>query len=132
MSLSLHKVLQVLAIGGLAALSLPGVQAARADTDLVPPVAQLFSWDAAAAPPSPAGPANCGANQAAVTQQADQRRRQAMARIAAVVETEPGGPAQPLNGRGYAYPVQRDPNAELRQVVLEAQRQRALRAATAP
>ena len=133
MSLSLRKVLQVLAIGGLAALSLPGVQAARADTDLVPPVAQLFSWDAAAAPPpSPAGPANCGANQAAVTQQADQRRRQAMARIAAVVEAEPGGPTEPLNGRGYAYPVQRDPNAELRRVVLEAQRQRAQRAATAP
>ena len=131
MSLPLRKVLQLFAIGGLAALSLPGVQAARADTDLVPPVAQLFSWDAASAPPSQAGPASCAGNQAAVTQQADLRRREAMARIAAVVRAEPGGSAEALNGRGYAYPVQRDPSAELRRVVLEAQRQRALRAATA-
>jgi hypothetical protein len=132
MRLPLGNVLRVLALGGLAALSLPGVQAARADTDLVPPVAQLFSWDAASAPPAQAGPASCAANQLAVTQQADLRRREAMARIAAVVKAEPGGSAEPLNGRGYAYPVQRDPNAELRQVVQEAQRQRALRAAGSP
>jgi hypothetical protein len=130
MRLPLGNVLRVLALGGLAALSLPGVQAARADTDLVPPVARLFSWNAAAAPP--AGPASCAANQAAVTQLAELRRQAAMARIAAVVRAEPGGSAEPLNGRGYAYPVQRDPNEELRQVVLEAQRQRTLRAAGAP
>ena len=130
MRLPLGTVLRVLALGGLAALSLPGVQAARADTDLVPPVARFFSWNAAAVPP--AGPASCAANQAAVTQLAELRRQAAMARIAAVVGAEPGGSAEPLNGRGYAYPVQRDPNEELRQVVLEAQRQRALRAAGAP
>ena len=131
MSQSLRKVLQVFALGGLAALSLPGVQAARAGTDLVPPVAQLFAWDAEPTRPAQAGPASCAANQAAVTQLADLRRQQALARIAAVVKDEPGGPAEVLNGRGYAYPVLRDPNAELRQVVAEAQRQRALRAAAA-
>jgi hypothetical protein len=119
-----------LAFGGLAALSLPGVHAARADTDLVPPVAQLFSWNTASAPP--VGPATCAANQAAPIEMAELRRQAALARIAAVVQAEPGSAAQPLNGRGYAYPVQRDPNAELRRVVLEAQRQRAQRAATAP
>jgi hypothetical protein len=127
MRLPLGNVLRVLAFGGLAALSLPGVHAARAEADLVPPVARLFSWDAASAPP--AGPATCAANQAAALPMAELRRQAALARIAALVGAEPGGSAQPLNGRGYAYPVQRDPNAELRQVVQEAQRQRALRAA---
>jgi hypothetical protein len=127
MSLPLRRVLRVLAFGGLAALSLPGVRAARADTDLVPPVAQLFSWNTASAPP--AGPATCAASQAAAMPMAELRRQAALARIAAVVKAEPGSAAEPLNGRGYAYPVQRDPNAELRRVVLEAQRQRALRAA---
>jgi hypothetical protein len=130
MRLPLGNVLRVLALGGLAALSLPGVHAARAETDLVPPVAQLFSWNAAGA--GPAGPATCAANQAAALPLAELRHQAAMARIAALVGAEPGGPGQPLNGRGYAYPVQRDPNAELRRVVLEAQRQRAQRAAEAP
>jgi hypothetical protein len=127
MRLPLGNVLRVLAFGGLAALSLPGVEAARAEADLVPPVAQLFSWNAAST--RAAGPASCGANQAAALPLAELRRQAALARIAALVGAEPGGSAQPLNGRGYAYPVQRDPNAELRRVVMEAQRQRALRAA---
>lgn len=130
MSLPLHRVLRVLAIGGLAALSLPGVHAARADTDLVAPVAQLFSWNTASAPP--AGRATCAANPAAAIPMAELRRQAALARIAAVVQAEPGSAAQPLNGRGYAYPAQRDPNAELRRIVIEAHRQRAQRAATAP
>ena len=129
MRLPLGNVLRVLALGGLAALSLPGVEAARAETDLLPPVAQLFSWDAAST--RPAGPASCAANQAAALPLAELRRQAALARIAALVKAEPGSAAQPLNGRGYAYPVQRDPNAELRGVVVEAQRQRALRAAAA-
>jgi len=127
MRLPLGNVLRVLAFGVLAALSLPGVEGARAEADLVPPVAQLFSWDAASA--QPAGPASCAANQAAALPLAELRRQAALARIAAVMKAEPGVAAEPLNGRGYAYPVQRDPNAELRRVVLEAQRQRALRAA---
>jgi hypothetical protein len=130
MRLPLGNVLRVLALGGLAALSLPGVHAARAEADLVPPVAQLFSWNAASM--RPAGPASCAANQAASLPVAELKRRAALARIAAVVQADPGGSAQPLDGRGYAYPVQRDPNAELRRVMLEAQRQRALRAAGAP
>ena len=129
MSLPLSRVWHVLAFGVLAAVSLPGVQAARADSDLVPPVSKLFAWNAA--PAGPAGPATCAANQAAALPMAEARRRAALARIAALVQAEPGGAAQPLDGRGYAYPVQRDPNAELRRVVQEAQRQRALRAAAA-
>ena len=121
MGLPLVRGLRALAIGALAALSLPGVHAARAEADLVPPVAQLFAWNAEPAPAI--GPASCAANQAAALPLADLRRRAALARIAALVQAEPGAAAEPLNGRGYAYPVQRDPAAELRRVVLEAQRQ---------
>jgi hypothetical protein len=54
---------------------------------------------------------------------ADARRRAALARIAALMAAEPGD-AEPLDGRGYAYPVARDPNAEMRRIVMEAQRAR--------
>ena len=122
MSLPLVRGLRVLALGGLAALSLPGVRAARAESDLLPPVAQLFAWDAAPAPA--VGPVTCAASQAAALPRAELRRQEALARIAAVVNADPGAAAEPLNGRGYAYPVQRDPTAELRRVVMEGQRQR--------
>jgi hypothetical protein len=91
MRLPVGNVLRVLACAGLAALSLPGVEAARAETDLVPPVAQLFSWDAASAPP--AGPASCAASQAATLPLAELRRQAAMARIAAG-SAEPGRPSR--------------------------------------
>lgn len=94
--------------------------AAGAEVDLVPPVAQLFAWNATHAAP---GSASCAADPSAAFARADARRRAALARIAALVQAEPGR-AEPLNGRGYAYPVQRDGAAELRRVILEAQRQR--------
>jgi hypothetical protein len=103
---------------GLLALLVTGT-AARADTDLVPPVAQLFAWNAKHR--AEAGPASCAASRGAALPLADARRREALARIAALMAAEPGR-AEPLDGRGYAYPVVRDPNAELRRVVLEAQR----------
>lgn len=112
------RVLAPLALAAL--LSAP---TAGAEPDLVPPVSQLFAWNAA--PRAGAGPASCGESQAASLARVDARRRAALARIAALMEEGPGGRAEPLNGRGYAYPVQRDAGAELRRVVLEAQRQRA-------
>ena len=130
MRLLLGNTLRALALGALAALSLPGVHAARAETDLVPPAKRLFAWDAAAPAPKQ-GPTSCAENQAAAMQVADARRQAALARVAALIQADPGGTAQPLNGRGYAYPVQRDPTSELRRVELEAQRLRALRAAGA-
>ena len=123
MSLPLIRGLRTLALGGLAALTLPAVNAARAETDLLPPVAELFAWNAE--PPPVAGPATCAANQAAALPLAELRRQAALARIAAIVNAEPRGAAEPLNGRGYAYPVQRDPSAEMRRVMMEAQHQQA-------
>src|SRR5574341_919510 len=122
MNRPLLDALRVLALGALAALSLPGVEAARAETDLLPPARQLFAWNAASA--QPAGPRSCAENQTAAMQVADLRRRAALARLAALLQAEPGGTAEPLNGRGYAYPVVRDPSLELRRVELEAQRLR--------
>ena len=92
MRLPLGEVLRVLALGALAALSLPGVHAARAEADLVPPVAQLFSWNAGPRR-APAGRATCAANQAAALPLADARRQAALARIAALVGAGPGGAA---------------------------------------
>ncbi len=109
------------------ALTLFAGAALAADADLVPPVAQLFAWNAKHdAPPDAAQ--SCAARQAAALPHAEERRREMFARLAAVMAAEPGR-AEPLNGRGYAYPVARDPNADLRRIVLEAQRQRAAAAA---
>lgn len=105
----------------LAAASL-ATAAAHAGTDLVPPVAQLFAWNARPELRA-AGPVSCAANAAGALPLADARRRAALARIAAVMAAEPGD-AEPLDGRGYAYPVARDPNAEMRRIVMEAQRAR--------
>lgn len=107
------------------ALALHAGAAFAAEADLVPPVAKLFAWNAQHEAPT-AAPASCAARQAAALPQADARRREMLARIAAVMAAEPGT-AEALNGRGYAYPVQRDPSAELRSIVLEAQRARGRR-----
>jgi len=130
MRLPVRSALRVLAIGALAALSLPGVHAARAEADLVPPAKQLFAFDAPTLAPAPkrAAPTSCGAGQIAAMRMADTRREAAMARIAELVGAGPGGDAEVLNGRGYAYPVRRDPNVELLRVQREAQRLRGTRA----
>ena len=129
MRLPVRSTLRVAAIGLLAALSLPGVHAARAEADLVPPAKQLFAFDAPVMKPAPkrAAPTSCGASQVAAMRMADTRREAAMARIAELVGAGPGGDAEVLNGRGYAYPVKRDPNVELLRIQREAQRQRAAR-----
>jgi hypothetical protein len=131
MRLPFGSALRVLAIGALAALSLPGVRAARAEADLVPPAKQLFSYDAAQLRARRAPAASCGASQGVAMRMADARRQAAMARIVELVGAESGGDGQPLNGRGHAYPVRRDPNAELHRIQQEAQRLQAARAAGA-
>jgi hypothetical protein len=120
----------VFAVGVLAALSLPGVRAAQAEVDLLPPAKQLFAYDASApAPRRPQPGASCGAvaGQVDTARRAQAGREAAMQRIAALVADEPGAPAEALNGRGFNYPVHRDPALELMRVQREAERQRALR-----
>jgi hypothetical protein len=128
MRLPLREALRVLLLGALAALSLPGVHAARAETDLVPPAKQLFSLKS----PQPARPSRsstCGASPAAVMQRADTGRQAAMARLAQVMGAGPAGDGEALDGRGYGYPTQRDPGAEMMRIQQEAQRLHAARAA---
>ncbi len=130
MSWPVRNTLRALVLGALAALSLPGVRAARAEADLVPPAKALFAWDAPTQTPKQ-GPTTCAENRAASMQIAAARRQAALARISALLRAEPGGDGEPLDGRGYAYPVARDPDAEMQRVELEARRLRALRAAGA-
>ena len=118
--------LLLLIVGLLAALSLPGVRAARAEADLVPPAAELFSWRSDASAPA-RGRTSCAATSEATLRSAEAHRQAALAQIAELMKGGPGE-GQPLNGRGYAYPVNRDPLRELRMVEMEAQRQRAQRA----
>jgi len=121
---------RILAIGTLAALSLPGVRAARAEADLVPPVSELFAWNSQPRASEPErGPVSCGARSEATLQVAEARRRAALAQVAELLKAVPGGEGEVLNGRGYAYPRGRDPERELRMVEMEALRQRGLRAA---
>jgi hypothetical protein len=117
-----------LAIGALAALSLPGVRAARAEADLVPPASELFAWNSRSrAAPEP-GPVSCSPRTGATPAAVEARRRAALAQIGELMKAGPGG-GEVLNGRGYAYPSVRDPYQELRRVEIEAARQRAARAA---
>jgi hypothetical protein len=112
----------------LAALSLPGVRAARAEADLVPPAAKLFSWKSA--PLAPARPSSCSASGAAASPAGEARRLEAFAQLAELMQAAPAdADVVPLNGRGFAYPVAHDPFAELQRIQLEAQRLRAQRAA---
>ena len=131
MSLSARAgaIARLLAIGTLAALSLPGVRAARAEADLVPPVSQLFAWNSPRrAPAVTAGPLSCAERSEGRQQLAEARRRAALARMAELMKAGQGG-GEVLNGRGYGYPVHRDAFHDLRQVELEAARQRSARAA---
>ena len=122
---------RILAIGALAALSLPGVRAARAEADLLPPVSELFAWNSPvlAAPPE-RGSQSCSAQSEVRRQEVEARRQAALAHLARLMKAGPGG-GEVLNGRGYAYPTVRDPYQELRRVEMEAARQRALRASGA-
>lgn len=118
----------VFAVGALAALSLPGVHAARAEADLLPPAKRLFAFDAKAPAPRRAAPStSCGAEAAHRTSErvGPAAREAALQRIAALVAGQPGEPAEALDGRGFGYPVHRDPQLELLRVQREAQRLRA-------
>lgn len=121
---------RLLAIGVLAALSLPGVRAARAETDRVPPASELFTWNSPVRAPASrkTGPVSCSPRPDAERPAVAAHRRAALAQIGELMQAGPGG-GEVLNGRGYAYPTARDPYQELRRVELEAARQRALRAA---
>ena len=120
---SIPGVLRFLGVAALAALSLPGVHAARAEADLVPPVKRLFAFDASAPARAPAQ-ASCGSDPGRALQAAQARRQAALARIAEHMAGGSGG-AVALNGRGYGYPVQRDPSLELARIQEEARRLRA-------
>lgn len=117
----------VFAVLVLAALALPGVRAARAEADLVPPAKQLFAYDARSPAPRRAQPSeSCGAvtNHIATARRAQAGREAAMQRIAAVVAAQAGEKAEALDGRGFGYPVHRDPAVELMRIQREAQRLR--------
>ena len=119
---SIPGVLRFLAVAALAALSLPGVHAARAEADLVPPARRLFAFDASAPPKAPVQ-ASCGGDRDRALQAVQARRRAALARIAEQMAGGSGG-AVAMNGRGYGYPVQRDPSLELARIQEEARRLR--------
>jgi hypothetical protein len=119
---------RLLVIGALAALSLPGVEAARAEADLVPPVSELFAWNSPVRAEHAAGPASCAERNEAAAYAKEGRQHAALARIAAHLQAQPGGDFEVLNGRGYHYPTGRDAARELRILEHEAQRQRAARA----
>jgi len=117
----LRDALRVLAFGTLAALSLPGVHAARAGTDLLPPAKQFFSWKVTH-PAQPSGSPSCGGDPAVAMRQAQAGREAALAQIAQAMGAVPGGGGEPLNGRGYGYAVRTDPSLELIRIQQEAQR----------
>ncbi len=123
----LAKGLRVLAIAALALFSLPGVEAARAEGDLLPPIAELFAWNARPERTLEA-PASCAPN-AAASPEVQARRQAALARLSELLHAEAGGDVEVLNGRGYAYPSPRDPRRELMLVEMEARRERARQAA---
>jgi len=120
------RILLLSIVSALAALSLPGVRAARAQADLLPPAAELFNYRGEARPAG-SGPASCPA--ASEAPEAAARRQAALEQIRQVLQGAPGDEAQPLDGRGYGYHAPRDPYRELRMVEMEAQRERMLRAA---
>jgi len=132
MGLRVRFASRVLAVGVLAAVSLPGVRAARAESDLVPPAKQLFAYDAKQTPVAErrSGAPSCGANPAVAMQMADAGRAAAMARIAELAGA--GGGGEPLNGRGIGYPVHRDPTVEMMRIQQEARRLQTERAAQTP
>jgi hypothetical protein len=121
----LARGLRVLAICALAWLSLPGVEAARAEADLLPPIDELFAWNAQSERRAPAATASCSPNAAAIgSPEREARRQAALARLTALLQAQPDGQFEVLNNRGYAYPSMRDPRQELLIVEMEARRQR--------
>jgi len=118
---------RVFVIGALAFASLSG-GAVHAEEDLLPPISQLFGWNARADRRVEA-PTSCGPGGVEVASPEQQARRQAaLARLSALMQAQASGGGEVLNNRGYAYPTNRDPRAELLRVEMEARRARAERA----
>ncbi|MEN8159777.1 MAG: hypothetical protein ABFS41_06890 [Myxococcota bacterium] len=121
----LARGLRVLAICALAWLSVPGVEAARAEGDLLPPVDELFAWNARPERRVEAPTVSCSPNAGAVgSPEREARRQAALAQLSALLQAQPGGDFEVLNNRGYAYPSMRDPRQEMLMVEMEARRQR--------
>lgn len=113
----LAKGLRVLAIGAAALLSLPGLEA-RAEGDLLPPITQLFAWDAQPERRVEA-PASCAPG-SAPSPEAQARRQAALAQLAEVLKAQQAGGGEVLNNRGYGYGSRRDPRQEMMLVEMEA------------
>jgi hypothetical protein len=125
MRLPVRHALSALAVGALAALSLPGVRAARAEADLVPPAKQLFAFDAHVPSPRPSPGQSCAVKPALPNSQAG--REAALARINEVMAMKAGDEVRVLNGRGFAYPSGRNIHLELLRIHREASAQRSAR-----
>jgi hypothetical protein len=119
----LAKGLRVLAIGAAALFSLPGLEAARAEGDLLPPITELFAWNAQAERRVEA-PASCGPG-SALSEDTRARRQAALARLAALMKAQQAGGGEVLNNRGYGYGSGPDPRREMMLVEMEARRARA-------
>jgi hypothetical protein len=119
----LAKGFRVLAVGAAALLSLPGLEAARAEGDLLPPITELFAWNAQAERRLEA-PASCGPG-SALSEDARTRRQAALARLAAVMKAQQAGGGEVLNNRGYGYGSGPDPRREMMLVEMEARRRAA-------
>lgn len=106
----------VAAFAALLALSLPGVEVARAGEDLAPSADQLFSLSGGGGAPSPAS--TCRPMDSAQLRAAEQRQAALAARVAALMNGPAGG--EVMNSRGYNYPAQRNLLADTARVQLEA------------
>lgn len=107
----------------LLALSLPGVEIARADDGIAPPADKLFSLGNGPDKPSP--PSACAPPDPAQAQAEQQRQAEIAARIEALMQEQGGGEWQVLNGQGYGYTTHRSPLSEVAAIREEAARARA-------
>ncbi len=112
----------------LLALSIPGVEIARAQDDLAPSADELFSLkrSARASPLQPdASSSSCAAPDPAVQQAQIAAQRERIRQLAELVKASGDGEAVVLNGRGYGYQAGPDMAAELQRVYTEAARHQA-------
>lgn len=107
------------ALASLLALSLPGVEVARAGEDLAPSADELFSLKGEAA--APARSSACRPMDPAQQRAAAERQAEIAARMAALVNAPSGNP---LSGRARNYATQRNPLIEMAQIQAEAERAR--------
>lgn len=122
----LGAAVRVSLLGLLLALSIPGLQVARAETDLAPSADELLGMGA-----QTSAPAASQACEPRVSRPGPADRNLAMQRLAALMASH--GEGQPLNNRGIQYPQVRSQWIEMQRIQLEARRDRAeQQPATAP